>query len=378
MTLFSRSTTVRAVTAATTLVVALLAATAGSTTAWAGPPPASGDGYAAFGDSYSAGEGTNAYLPGTATPGVNVCHRSTLAYSEVLDANSRLGTLGFAACSGALTADLFNPNNNRNLGPNGLPEPAQLCTTGTSNGVAGCGTGRAPVIGPQTKTVSLTIGGNDLGFAQIVRACVFTTAGKYNIGAPGRGCTHDPRIVVPATKRLLALSGVTGTTQSAYGTPIYSWPTVLATIHTLAPNAHVYFAGYPQLFQPADTSDDCVLGQLNHDIPLKISGADATWIDRATAVIDADIAVAVATAGPWATYVNPEPAFTGHGLCTGSPWLNPITATASITGKRVAVTFDSGSVHPTPTGQNSGYAASFTAAGLTPAAPIQRSGNRPI
>ncbi len=358
--------------AATAAVAALAAMTLSAATAPAvrAQPVLESDGavgqpYAAFGDSYSAGEGTYDYLPGTAIPGTNVCHRSPEAYSGVLDAERNLGSLGFVACSGAVTADLFAPNANGNKAPDGEPEPAQLCSTATTDGVEACGAARAPVLGPQTQTVTLTIGGNDLGFAKIVAACAFATIGKYRIGNPGRGCALDPKIVGPTTKRLAALNGIGSNVRSPYGTLIHPWRSVLATIHTLAPNAHVYIAGYPQLFQPTGTAD-CVIGSVNARTPVKIAAADATWVDRGVAVADAAIAYSAAAAGPWATYVDSQATFAGHGLCTSDPWINPITETISYdraTRKYTTVT-DPGSVHPSVDGQKLGFAAAFVAAGI--------------
>jgi hypothetical protein len=239
-----------------------------------------------------------------------VCHRSTLAYSEVLDRRQDLGTLGFAACSGAVTADLFDANNNQNLGPNDQPEPAQLCTMAGVDGISPCGDDRAPVVGAQTRNVSLTIGGNDLGFAHIVRACVFAQVGKYHLGDLGRGCSMDPRVVLPggAPSRCAQWHRH----RRAIGVP-HDHPLLGRRArrdpYCCARRACVH-RGYPQLFQQQGTSD-CVAGLVNGSVPVKIAAKDAAWIDHSVAAVDALIARAAAKSGNWvhtSTRNRPSPA----------------------------------------------------------------------
>ena len=77
--------------------------------------------YAALGDSYSSGEGTFVYQPGSNDPAAfNSCHRSSLAYGPRLDRDAKLGGMIFAACSGALTDDFYTSNRSNPR------EPAQL------------------------------------------------------------------------------------------------------------------------------------------------------------------------------------------------------------------------------------------------------------
>src|SRR5215212_622595 len=89
--------------------------------------------YTALGDSYASGVGTRTYYDdGTA------CRRSPYAY-PVLDA-ARLGaTLTFAACGGAGVGTALN---------------TQLGS-----------------LGPATGYVTLTVGGNDIGFTAVINQC---------------------------------------------------------------------------------------------------------------------------------------------------------------------------------------------------------------
>ena len=95
--------------------------------------------YVALGDSYSSGEGTGNYLPGTDDPSLfDTCHRSPHAYGPLLDTERRLGSIVFAACSGAVTDDMYVANLSN---PNEPPQFSRLSSS--------------------TKIVTLTIGGND-------------------------------------------------------------------------------------------------------------------------------------------------------------------------------------------------------------------------
>ena len=113
-------------TAAVTALVTLLAANASATAA---------DHYVALGDSYSSGVGAGSYISASGS-----CDRSTNAYSQ-LWVNSR-HPAGYVsvACSGATTQDVLN---------------SQI--SALSSG---------------TTLVSITIGGNDVGFSSVMKTCV--------------------------------------------------------------------------------------------------------------------------------------------------------------------------------------------------------------
>src|SRR5690348_7087468 len=92
--------------------------------------------YAALGDSYSSGVGTGSYTIDGA------CKRSVYAY-PYLYAQAHPGTsLSFVACSGAKTSDL-------------LANQIQAVTSTTT-------------------LVTMTIGGNDIGFANLIYQCTLS------------------------------------------------------------------------------------------------------------------------------------------------------------------------------------------------------------
>ena len=348
---------------ATTPSAATLPHKAVSTSPTTDSPASGGPVLAAFGDSFSAGEGTNHYLPGTDVPGTNICHRSTVAYSQLLANDLGITSDAFAACSGAVTADMFQPNNNGNLDSTGAPESAQLCQPETVDGIQACDPAREPALGPDTRYVTLTIGGNDAGLAKVVQSCVYGTVDGHNIGAPGRGCRYNAVTVKRTAARIAALAGA-GQDTSPYGSEIHPISQVLTAIHQIAPNAHVYIGGYPHVFQP--TADQaCVVGSLavaGRTVPMSIAPDDAKTLDKTADALDAVIRTAAIRDSSWASYVNPVPAFTGHGLCTNSSWINQLSATATLDVKdrTIDLTLDKGSLHPDVSGQ-AGYETAFLA-----------------
>ncbi len=114
-----------------------------------GQPPAAK--YVAMGDSYSSGQGNPPFEVGTDTSegyGENKCHRSLEAYPRLLDEDSELelGLMYFVACAGATTSSLSVVLEN---------EPSQMSA-----------------LSGETEVVTLTIGGNDIGFVPYVKSCV--------------------------------------------------------------------------------------------------------------------------------------------------------------------------------------------------------------
>ena len=157
----------------------------------------------ALGDSYSSGEGAGEYEPGTDN-GNNSCHRSRNAWPTLLAHQRGLGVLPSIACSGATLTDLMSGR-----AGSGQPErrAAQL----------------ARIAGNAT-VVTVTIGGNDLGFRSIIQDCIAgDCVAKYHRPS---GDVLDARIDDLA-RRL---------------------PAAYRAIQAAAPRARVFVVDYPRLF----------------------------------------------------------------------------------------------------------------------------------
>jgi lysophospholipase L1-like esterase len=189
--------------------------------------------YVALGDSYSSGEGVRPYEPGSgdAKDGGDRCHRSQDAYPMQIHFASRV-EVRFRACSGARIEDMYE-------------------TQRTDGGGNRLGPQLAPgVLGPDVGLVTMTIGGNDFGFVQVLRHCAThaycmndTFDDRFD---DGRASGHSLSEWLDRKLETVA--------QDLYD--------LIRRIRKRAPNARVLLIGYPNLFWTSwgDTqSEDCLL-----------------------------------------------------------------------------------------------------------------------
>lgn len=157
--------------------------------------------YVALGDSFSSGPGSGIF-PGQLTEDTSVygdtldkCNRSSKAYPVKLAAARGL-SLTNVSCGGATVENVMSTGQ--------FGEPAQI-----------------DAITANTDLVTLTIGGNDVGFVDII-PCVVTST-----------CTASSPAIVAANAAVNALEPKV--------------QQLLTTVKSKAPNAKVILAGYPRL-----------------------------------------------------------------------------------------------------------------------------------
>ena len=229
------------------------------------PPPI---GYVAMGDSYTAGPGIPTQLP--EPPG---CERSDRNYPHRVA--TVLGEpLRDVSCSSAGTAHLTAPQPVR-----GGPNAPQL-----------------DALERNTAVVTLGIGGNDIGFGEIVESCV----ALLPFGSP----CHD-RYVGPAGDEISRRIAVTAPRVAA----------ALAEIHRRAPRARVFVVGYPSILP--ETSFGCW--------PLlPFAFGDVTWLRDKEKELNAMLASTAVAGG--AAYVDTYGPSGGHSACAlpGHRWVEPV------------------------------------------------------
>ena len=251
---------------------------------WTTPPPRP---YVAMGDSFSAGEGVPPY---ETISGLDGCHRSFDSYSRRLAAGFPLLQPNYVACSGALVQDLY-------LGRYG--EAPQF-----------------DALADDTKVITLTIGGNDAGFPDILGHCV---------SGPG---TSDKECQSFGKERVeLGLAHLTQGYTFCPGTDpslCVHFPAlhdVYAAIHARAKNARIYVVNYPSMFADKANKDCTVLP------PYKVKVANQKWMAKQGVALDkvikSEIALAQAKLVP-VVPVDVTVSFYGHELCgfLGQPWFN--------------------------------------------------------
>jgi lysophospholipase L1-like esterase len=224
---------------------------------------------AALGDSYSSGVGTP-----DPDPSIPACYRTPHAWPDLL-AEALDWRVTNLACSGAQTKDITAPYGG---------QEAQ--------------TTLLAALRPRPRVVTITIGGNDAGFAPVLTACF--------LGDCSSEITASERLI------LTALPGRLADTYQA--------------VEAADPRARLVVVGYPRLF-PSDASaaTECPW----------LSDAERTSLVQAGELLNGVIAAEAWLAG--ATYVDVSRTLAGHELCTKDPWLVSLPAP--------------GSAHPTVEGQ---------------------------
>ena len=261
------------------VVLALATACAAAAAVLAAAAPAgaaSGVRYVALGDSYSSGLGAGSYIPSSGG-----CARSTRAYSALWAGANQPVSYISAACAGATTADVLS---------------RQLSALSGS-----------------TTLVSITIGGNDVGFSSVMETCVLRSTSTC----------------------VAAINAAEGEVSSELPGEL---DRVLAAITAHAPGARVVVLGYPHLYDLA-RSATCI----------GLSTTDRTDLNQAADLLDGQIRAAAARHGD--VFADVRAAFAGHENCDGaSSWLHALNF------------FDlSESYHPTAAGQSGGYLPAFSA-----------------
>jgi lysophospholipase L1-like esterase len=202
--------------------------------------------YVALGDSYSSGVGTRTFYEESGS-----CKRSPKAYGPLIAA-AKGYTLNFEACSGAKTTDV----NSGQLGN----------------------------LSSSTALVTITIGGNDAGFSNVIINCAlyFFTCGSAINEANEFIAKQLPGLLEATYKK----------------------------IHEKATTAKVVVLGYPKLFTKEGTT--CNVNFLTSGNEKKMNETaeklDAVVKGRAEAMKF--------------TFVNPTVPFEAHEVCSSVEWLN--------------------------------------------------------
>ncbi|MEU1272398.1 SGNH/GDSL hydrolase family protein [Streptomyces sp. NPDC005799] len=235
---------------------------------------AAATGYVALGDSYSSGVGAGSYIGSSGD-----CDRSTKAYPYLWAAAHSPSTFDFTACSGARTGDVLA----NQLGP----------------------------LSTATGLVSITIGGNDAGFSDVMTTCVLQSDSS-------------------CLSRINTAKAYVDSTLPGQLDKVYS------AISAKAPNARVVVLGYPRFYRLGTT---CV----------GLSDTKRKAINDAADYLDTAINKAAANHG--FAFGDVRTTFTGHEICSGSSWLHSLNLLSI--GE---------SYHPTAAGQSGGYLPVLTGA----------------
>jgi lysophospholipase L1-like esterase len=220
--------------------------------------------YVSLGDSFPAGDG----LAGATGP----CRRSPGAYPNLVAQRASLLPL-LRACSGATTGDLLDRGRNPDEG-------RQLDWLATD-----------------TDVVTLTVGGNDVGFGRVVGACLTG-------GTPCSRLDGDvDRSISSLEERLEAVNG---------------------EIRRRSPSARFLVVGYPHLV--ADPRDvdlaACREAGMSASPAARITADEAQWLREKGEALNDVMRRSAEVVG--ARYVEVTSAFAGHEVCAPAPWMTGV------------------------------------------------------
>lgn len=292
--------------------------------------------FVALGDSYSSGEGNAPYDPRTSSS-VNSCHRSQAAYAPQLAVDhpgypGKISAPSLVACSGAITDDLFRNNHDDNL-------------LASASGTLAREPGQLKVLTAQTKLVTLTIGGNDVGFANVLRDCVVLPVKDPHC--------RSHKVAKAATRNIKILAGKKGYKPTSNQ---HTFVEVIKAIHHRAPNAQILIGGYPR---PVSTKHwkgkSCQVGSItlfgtSQSAPVVIYREDAKWLGSASDNLNSAIKAAVKKSKVKSAAFVPASGFDGHEVCSAEPYLNPVSGQTGLSGE--TATPDASSFHPNAAGQD--------------------------
>jgi hypothetical protein len=241
--------------------------------------------YVALGDSYSAGEGLAPFEDGTQNVdrGGDRCHRSLNAAYAGLLAFDHDTTLVFRACSGAQVRHVFDEVQDQSGVPNRLglqvePDVADLADDEDD-----------------VRLVTITMGGNDVGFADVLKFCGWDEWLHACVDRPFRD--HDSLDEWAAVELGLLRTGLLGL-----------YPGLRAAF----PTARILVLGYPLLL-PSQKAPD--LGLRCRILFRAIDDREREAIRGWNEELNRTIQAATEEVGVAIEYVDVATHFAGHEAC---------------------------------------------------------------
>lgn len=263
-------------------------------------------GYLGMGDSYTSGEGAFDYRKDTDTDD-NKCHLSINSYPLLLSHDLFGGDGHSVACSGAIIRDINDLNGSYRGQVKGVPSWQQLQATDQSlldsvmaNFLPGYVAQERFVQQYQPNVATVSIGGNDIGFGDILVKCVEP---KVSLRPSAQNCfnTYESRLEL---KNLIDRT-------------MPRWTSLYQSLVAAAPSMRLYAIGYPQI---ASASGSCALN-------VHLSQSELEFTAEIIDYLDGDIRQAATGAG--IPYIDISQALKGHRLCETASYdvaVNGLTA----------------------------------------------------
>ena len=252
--------------------------------------------YLGLGDSYSSGEGAFNYRSGTDTPD-NTCHLSVNSYPQLLSRDVFRASGGHSvACSGAVMNDIgsVSPDYKGQVKDGqSLHDLESSSTPQLDDFIANFSPGYIPqrLFSRQYQPAVMTvgIGGNDIGFGDILQKCVMP---HVSLNRNGNTCysTYESRL------EIIQLINRT----------IPKWIRLYEDLKADSPESTIYAIGYPSIASET--------GRCGRNVNLNKS--ELEFAQELVRYLNASIGQAAQAAG--VSYVDITDALIGHRLCEAS------------------------------------------------------------
>jgi hypothetical protein len=287
--------------------------------------------YLAVGDSYTSGEGAFDYITGTDTPD-DMCHSSIHAYPVLLthDLFSEVGGHS-VACSGATINDVGSTGPGyRGQVKNVLSlqqlqqQQTALLSSVMTNYLPGYVAQQRFTRQYQPAIMTVSIGGDDIGFGDILQKCVLPHVSPHLSDSDCYNTYEDRKELTQLIDRTVP-----------------RWTALYKQLASEAPGSRLYAVGYPEVV--ADTGN-CALNA-------HLGKSELEFVEEIIDYLNGSIQQAAANAS--ITYVDISGALAGHRLCETASYnvaMNGLTAgtDAGFGGLKV---FGKESYHPNALGQ---------------------------
>ena len=265
--------------------------------------------YVALGDSYASGYGLKPFSERPATGCYQAAHDYPHQLAETLGLR-----LDDRTCAGASTLNVTDTPQQTGIGSATAPVQADALT-------------------PDTDIVTISIGGNDLGFTDVIQNCIASASdGPLFFDIKGASYTHCRDYYSPV---------VNGVEQDKLVAAIHDTlvPRLAHTFDVIsqrAPKAKVFVVGYPTIAPDSSQAPhgcfSSLFGDSGFEAPFPkntfpFTSADTAYIHRTEVTLDA--ALASVTHEHGFTYVPTLDASAAHSACAegGAAWIAGFTLT---------------------------------------------------
>lgn len=252
--------------------------------------------YIGLGDSYTSGEGAFDYLSGTDTAD-NTCHLSANSYPLLLTRDLFSAAGGHSvACSGAVINDLAGTGGSyRGQVRHGLS--LQELETSQADQLSSILANYSPGYVPQQlfvkqyqpRVITASIGGNDVGFGDILQKCVVPHISRH---------ISDGTCYNTYESRMELVNLVNRT--------VPRWTALYQQLQAASPGTTVYAVGYPSI---ASDTGQCPLN-------VNLGKSELEFAEELIHYLNGAIQQAATSAG--VSYVDISQALAGHRLCEAS------------------------------------------------------------